>query len=402
MSPARRKRTPRVSNRRTLFDALGTSSLRNVFCDLSDLTNEASVETFLVNRLLEHLGYSDRQIKPKHSIDTLTVAKGHKKLKYKPDYVLVVNKLPRCVIDAKSPDENLDDWVEQCSGYCLALNRQHVKSNPVRYFVLTNGKSTRVYEWDKDAPILSMDFTDFDWGKPKFDKIKHLIGASVVSKSSPDVLGARAEDFSFSKPPSERARQLFALCHKVIWKSEVSGPQPSFMEFVKVMFVKLWEDRKLRDNAATQALFSDRKESVRLPSSAVTFSVKWIEEREKEGAVNPINSILFARLRDDIEKEISLLRKKRIFDKHENIDLKPETVKEIVRRLEHYDMFGIDEDLNGRLFETFLSATMRGRDLGQFFTPRSVVKMMVRVARLRCTPDHQDRVLDAAADRVDF
>jgi type I restriction enzyme M protein len=65
-------------------------------------------------------------------------------------------------------------------------------------------------------------------------------------------------------------------------------------------------------------------------------------------------------------------------------------------------MFGIDEDLNGRLFETFLSATMRGRDLGQFFTPRSVVKMMVRVARLRCTPDHQDRVLDAAADRVDF
>ena len=398
---ALRKRSS-VPDRRTLFDALEADSSRNVFCDLSDLTNEASVEAFFVNRLLEHLGYRDRQIKPKHSIDSLTVAKGHKKLKYKPDYVLVVNRLPRCVIDAKSPDEDLDDWVEQCSGYCLALNRQHEKANPVRYFVLTNGKTTRVYEWDKDETILPMDFGDFDWGKPKFDKIKKLLGASVVSQSSTDVGGAEADDFAFSKPLSERARQLFALCHKVIWKSEVSGPQPSFMEFVKVMFVKLWEDRKLRDNAATRAYFADRKESVRLPSSAVVFSVKWIEAREKEGAVNPINSILFARLREDIEKEISLQRKKRIFDKHENIDLKPETVKEIVRRIEHFDMFGIDEDLNGRLFETFLSATMRGRDLGQFFTPRSVVKMMVRLARLRCTPDHQDRVLDACCGSGGF
>ena len=145
MSASRRKRHP-VPDRRTLFDALEADVSRNIFCDLADLTNEAAVETFFVNRLLEHLGYSDRQIKPKHSIHALTVAKGHKKLKYKPDYVLVVNRMPRCVIDAKSPNENLDDWVEQCSGYCLALNRQHEKANPVRYFVLTNGKTTRAYE----------------------------------------------------------------------------------------------------------------------------------------------------------------------------------------------------------------------------------------------------------------
>lgn len=392
-----------VPDRRTLFDALRADIQRNAFCDLPDLTNEASVETFFVNRLLEHLGYSDSQIKPKHSLDALMVAKGHRRLKYKPDYALVVNRLPRCVIDAKSPDENLDDWVEQCSGYCLALNRQHEKSNPVRYFVLTKGTDTRVYQWDKAEPLLTLDFSDFDWGKTKFEQIKKLLGADVISKSSSEAVAAKTEDFWFDKPPSERARQLFALCHRVIWKSEVSGPQPSFMEFVKVMFVKLWEDRKLRDNQATRPYFADRKQtSVRLPSSAVVFSVKWIEAREAEGAINPINNILFYRLRDDIEKEISLQRKKRIFDKQENIDLKPETVKEIVRRLEHYDMFGIDEDLNGRLFETFLSATMRGRDLGQFFTPRSVVKMMARLARLRCLPDHQDRVLDGCCGSGGF
>jgi hypothetical protein len=168
VSATRGKRN--VPDRRTLFDALEADASRNAFCDLSDLANEAAVETFFVNRLLEHLGYSDRQIKPKHSIDSLAVAKGHKKLKYKPDYVLVVNRLPRCVIDAKSPNENLDDWVEQCSGYCLALNRKHEKANPVRYFVLTNGNATKVYEWDKDEPILSMEFADFDWGKPSLKR----------------------------------------------------------------------------------------------------------------------------------------------------------------------------------------------------------------------------------------
>ena len=65
-------------------------------------------------------------------------------------------------------------------------------------------------------------------------------------------------------------------------------------------------------------------------------------------------------------------------------------------------MFGIDEDLNGRLFETFLSATMRGRDLGQFFTPRSVVKMMTQLADLQVNRDRQDRVIDACCGSGGF
>ena len=99
-----------------------------------------------------------------------------------------------------------------------------------------------------------------------------------------------------------------------------------------------------------------------------------------EGATNPVDTMLFERLRNDIEHDIQLRKKKRIFEKGERIRLRADTIKDVARRLEHYDLFGIDEDLNGRLFETFLSATMRGRELGQFFTPRSIVKMIVRLA----------------------
>jgi len=42
--------------------------------------------------------------------------------------------------------------------------------------------------------------------------------------------------------------------------------------------------------------------------------------------------------------------------------------------------------VNGRMFEAFLAATMRGQALGQFFTPRSIVKLMTQLAAPVPTP----------------
>ena len=78
--------------------------------------------------------------------------------------------------------------------------------------------------------------------------------------------------------------------------------------------------------------------------------------------------------------------------------LKPETIKGVVKRIEGLYLFGIDADLNGRLFEDFLNATMRGKDLGQYFTPRTLVKLGVRLADLRTT----DMVLDGCCGTGGF
>jgi len=130
--------------RRTVLDALGTTA-KNVYCQLSDLSNEASVENFFVSRFLMDLRYRDSQIKTKQSLEKLTVGRGSRREKYKPDYALLFRREPRCIIDAKGTDEHLDDWIEQCSGYCLALNRKYGERNPVKYFVLTNGVRTVLY-----------------------------------------------------------------------------------------------------------------------------------------------------------------------------------------------------------------------------------------------------------------
>ena len=386
--------------RRTILDDLGGSE-RNIFCRSSELNNEASVEHFFVSRLLSDLGYADNQIKTKQSLSALKVGLGHKLVKYKPDYALMYQGIPRCVVDAKGTEEDLNKWVEQCSGYCLALNRKYENQNPVRFFVLSNGLTTVVYEWDKDEPLITIDFSDFAWGNLRYEHLKRTIGPHVVSTAVATPLAADALKFKFSRANSSRAVQLFVQCHKVIWKSEGYGPGPAFFAFVKLMFVKLWADQLLRKNHATRHLFSESSVDVVLPRSAVTFSAHWVEERNREGIENPIND-MFIRLRVEIEREIGLRKKKRIFDQDDDLGLRPDTILDVVRRLEHVDLFGIDEDLNGRLFETFLTATMRGRDLGQFFTPRSVVKMMTEVADLQVSRNHQDKVLDGCCGSGGF
>ena len=386
--------------RKTVFDDLGGTS-HNLYCRFDDLTNEASVESFFILRLLADLGYQDSQIKTKHSLQLLSVGRGRKKEEYKPDYALMYHGSPRCIIDAKGVNEDLDKWIEQCSGYCLALNRKYQNQNPVRYFMLSNGTTTILYEWDKDEPLISLDFSDFDLGNRKYEHLKSIISERTVATSSATSLKAEPSTFKFKRPTISQAKLRFVSCHKVIWKSEGYAPGPAFFAFVKLMFVKLWADRNIRRNSATEHLFQDDVDEVKLPKDVVIFSEHWIKQRNKEGAANPINE-KFIQLRGEIEVDIGRRRKKRIFEKDEELGLKPETILDVVQRLQHVDLFGIDEDLNGRLFETFLNATMRGRELGQFFTPRSVVKMMVLIADLHATKERQDRVIDGCCGSGGF
>lgn len=360
--------------------------MKNLFCDQKDLGNEASVEQFFVSRLLSWLGYEDGRVRPKTSIDEVVVAKGSKKLKYKPDYVLLnEGGKPRWVCDAKGTSEDLADWFEQCSSYCLSINRHGKKGEGVRYFVLTNGLSTEVWGWDQPKPLLTLSFGDFNAKNPKADELKALLGADAVDdwRSNDDA----TEKVTFVKPTAASINALFANYNNYIYKHDNISQAAAFNEFVKVIFLKIRADRELHRKFPEEMLKGQP-----IPASEVSFSVHWIESLEAQHA-NPLD-VQFQQLVEALEKEVVAGSKKRIFDKGEHLRLQPDTAKAVVKILESQDLFGIDEDLNGRLFETFLTSTMRGRGLGQFFTPRSIVKLMVGLAGLQVTRNRVDSVID--------
>jgi len=166
---------------------------------------------------------------------------------------------------------------------------------------------------------------------------------------------------------------------------------------VKLTFLKLLDDRELHRSHTIDAT----SDSITVPIADVRFSRRWIEGREKDHP-SRLDALQFQVLLQGLEAEIQTGRRKRIFDENDHIRLSAETIKGVVQRLEHTGLFRINVDWNGRLFETFLNATMRGKDLGQYFTPRSVVRLAVRLARLRADRAHIDTVVDACCGTGGF
>ena len=140
-----------------------------------------------------------------------------------------------------------------------------------------------------------------------------------------------------------------------------------------------------------------------LPVDKIIFSTEYLDRSTSPSNPNPIAAI-FETVRNDLEAQILTGEKKRIFDTDERLGLEPLTIHRVVSLLQHHDLIQIDEDLNGRLFQTFLSATMRGKQLGQFFTPRTVVDFMCDLADLAISrkPPYAPLVLDACCGTGGF
>ncbi|MCL1808377.1 MAG: N-6 DNA methylase [Clostridiales bacterium] len=210
-------------------------------------------------------------------------------------------------------------------------------------------------------------------------------------------------NFCIVKESLPEVNAAFSWCHQRIYRKDNISQSEAFSEFVKLVALKLMSDKEIKDKYP-EAL---TEQKILVPAEDVRFSTAWIE-REQKNAANPMSDIQFRAFVARMETEIALGERKRFFNAAERINLRPETIFGVVQKLEKMFLFGIDADLNGRLFETFLSATMRGKDLGQFFTPRSLIKMGVGLAQLKVHSRmddgsyHTDTVVDACCGTGGF
>lgn len=359
--------------------------MKNLFCDNNDLKNEADVEALFIERLLSALKYPDDKVLRKKSIREIIIGKGSKRENYKPDYVLLDSgNTPIVVIDAKSPEENLENYVYQVSSYALYLNRKYTNKNPVLYTILTNGHKFVVYPWDSEQPVFFLEFEEFVDNNEKFLELR-----SNISYSAFNQVAATQDVFDFHRVDINTLNAIFNECHNIIWKKQKIGPTDAFYEFSKIMFIKIKEDNKIHSiiNEGNKPSLDD-----------FVFSTYWID-KQSSVEPNPFDAILFRKIQENLEVQIREGNKKRIFDEDEKLNLRPSTIYEVVKRLQHIDLYGIDEDLNGRMFETFLNATIRGKDLGQFFTPRGVVHYMTETAPIYIRTD-QTKNIDEQIPRI--
>ena len=296
----------------------------------------------------------------------------------------------RWVLEAKAPSERLNKHLGQANGYAKEINNSYPNANPVKFFVLTNGTNTFVHEPGREQPALALGFHQFHKANDDYLKLVDMLRPTAFSHSHAKPVNQST--ISFSKPSIAEVNLVFAKCHQHIHQSDKISQAKGFEEFVKLITLKLLSDKAIREKYP--GLSFERQ--FEHPADEVEFSLNWIEIHKATS--NPIDAILFKRFMDGVDKEIAQRLRKRFFDEGARISLMPETIKGVVKRLEGLYLFGIDADLNGRLFEDFLSATMRGKDLGQYFTPRTIVKLGVGLGDLKTT----DMVLDGCCGTGGF
>lgn len=365
--------------------------MKNLFCETDVLINEADVEVHFLAPLLAALGYGAGDMSLKTSISALPVARGRTKVLYRPDFILKIGGVPAVVIDAKAPTECLEDWEPQCSSYSLEINKLF-DYNPVQYFLLTNGLTTSLYDWDRKNPILTLTFEDFAPKGEKYLELIKILSKASVSKSS-TLLREEIDEsrFEYEAIDLEHMGEKFQKLHSLIWRSEKKSPSSAFTELMKIVFVKISKDREVHERLGNTPKPRYRD---------VTFSTHWISSQTEQA--NPVNDPLFKNLLNFLESDIASGRKKRFFDLNETINISSDTVARVVKEIEHLDFYAMEEDIHGRLFESFLDATVRGKDIGQFFTPRDVVNLMIDLADIKVSKRHIDTVLDACCGSAGF
>ena len=364
--------------------------MKNLFCDHDVLRNEADVEQNFARRLIEGLGYSDRAIRPKAALAELSVGRLGDTRLYRPDFAMKSAGHIRWILEAKSPAEQLDRHFDQANGYCNAINGSYSRA-PVKYFVLTNGIETRVYRTGDTKPALRLAFEQFIDRNPDYHELTLLLRPRAFARGA--VEPADSDVLHFTKPTIAEVNIVFAKCHQFIHQSDKISQAKGFEEFVKLITLKLLSDKAVKDTYPGVAI----EKQFDHPANDVKFSLRWITTHQAS-TPNPVDSIQFKDFMDQVELEIAKRLRKRFFDEGDRINLKPETIRGVVERLQSLYLFGIDADLNGRLFENFLSATMRGKDLGQYFTPRTLVKLGVGLGDLKTS----DMVLDGCCGTGGF
>lgn len=296
------------------------------------LSPEEEIRQEFISNLINNHGYSLSQIgqkientNSKEYIDILIYkSKYDKEKKINPSIIIVIEcKSDYISIDTESFKE----------GYNFAA------SNSAKIFIATNKKETKVYHIE-------------DTIYSKLKELKDFPNADVIADEKK--LSNFLESYQiYSRDDFSR---LLFKCHNIIRNNDKLSPESAFDEISKVLFMKI---RFERDNRKERLIFSEA-------------NLKEKGETLKQINPNrPLFQILFDQTKDYFKGES-------LFEINEELKIRETSFFQIVKELEQYNLSDISDDIKGIAFEQFLGRTFRG-ELGQFFTPRTIVDYMTEV-----------------------
>ena len=299
------------------------------------LTPEERVRQEYICRLVNHYGYELAQMDQELQVNNSHRGQG----KARADIVVWKSA------SAKS-NEDAATIVVECKAEHITIREEdyfqgynYAAWAGADFFVTTNLKETRVFKVNKGKlPKRLEEIVDI----PKADE---LTNAKKLKELLSQTKAFTRDEFS----------KLLFKCHNIIRNNDKLSPEAAFDEISKVLFIKI---RYERDNTGIQ-IFSEEEFK----------KLREAYDKTKSKQSLPFYQQLFERTKEDYVKDD-------LFEPNDTIKIKEASFEAIVKELEVYNLSRTADDVKGIAFEKFLGKTFRG-ELGQFFTPRTIVDFMV-------------------------
>ena len=278
---------------------------------------------------------------------------------------------PHIVVECKRQDVSEAEFlqaVNQAYSYAFSLPCD------VKYVWVTSGIRNEYYEVDKNQNSRNQIPDIPQYGVDKIASYKYVYGAQYMEHEE-----GEQQFFDLSVIEQSELTRRFKQAHDALWAGGQLNPSEAFDELDKLIFCKIWDERK------------PRKIGEPYDFQIITLSKQ--EEKDVDSRRAKENENLLNRIKALYEE--GRKKDKEVF--RDDIRLTPEKVRTVVGYLESVNLGETDLDSKGRAFETFMGSFFRG-NFGQYFTPREIVKFIVDV--LPITQD--SKVLDTSCGSGGF
>ena len=318
-----------------------------IFCPLTDSwhieTPEEKVRQEYIKILVENYGYSLDQMAQEVKVNNSQRGQG----KARADIVVWKSK--------KDKDESKAAFiVVECKAENVRIREEdyyqgynYASWAGASFFITTNEKESKYFNVDKDyLPKELVEVVAIPTAEEALvdKKVKEILGKTKTFTR---------DDFT----------KMLRTCHNIIRNNDKLSPEAAFDEISKILFMKI---RYERDKNGSEVF--TLKKYKQLESDYEKYTRPTLK---RQGVDLPYMQILF----HDTE---NMFREDHLFDENESIKIRQNSFEQILEKLQTYNLSDTQDDVKGIAFEQFLGTTFRG-ELGQFFTPRTIVDFMTHV-----------------------
>ena len=319
-----------------------------IYCPLKKAwhvsTPEERVRQYYIAILANKYGYSLKQMEQELKVNNSKRGQG----KARADIVIWKNEQDKkdkkaafIVVECKA--ENVKVRVED---YYQGFN--YASWAHADFFVTTNEKETKYF--NVDPAYLPQ----------KLDEVVAIPTAKDVDDA------ARIEQLKDQTKLFTRDEftKTLRACHNIIRNNDKLSPEAAFDEISKLLFMKI---RFERDNKGMKVF--TKQEYLDAAQN---------HEKNVRPGLKGTDLYALSYMQFLFRTTKEFFKDDRLFDDKDEINIRENSFIQILEKLETFNLSDTQDDVKGIAFEEFLGTTFRG-ELGQFFTPRTIVDFMTEI-----------------------